>query len=47
MTVGKQRQPNDYDDEFYKGLLSSQVSYVAGSERRRSGKGGGAIKGKI
>ena len=47
MTVGKQRQPNGFVDEFYKGLFSSQVSYVAGSERRRSGKGGGAIKGKI
>ena len=47
MTVGKQRQPNDYDDEFYKGLLSSQVSYVAGSERRRPGKDEGTAKGKI
>ena len=44
MTVGKQRPPNDYVDEFYKGLFSS---LIVGSERRRSGKDGGTAKGKI
>ena len=47
MTVGKQRQPNGFVDEFYKGLFSSQVSYVAGSERHQQGKDGDTVLGKI